>query len=112
MVMNQKRRRIDRALCSVERMEIMKDLKLWCRGRVLSYRCHIVVKEGNTFQWRPKSFRINDNWSCQNGFMELCEKTWKELQVEGWAVFRLVRKLRTMNGVIKLWKKRGVWFCG
>ncbi|XP_071687369.1 uncharacterized protein [Rutidosis leptorrhynchoides] len=44
--------------------------------------------------WGPKPFRFNNTWFEKVGFIQFCDNLWNEYIVDGWAAFRVNKKLR------------------
>ncbi|XP_071703960.1 uncharacterized protein [Rutidosis leptorrhynchoides] len=53
--------------------------------------------------WGPKPFRFNHSWLSKPGFLKFCEDLWNEFDVQGWAAFKIAKKLRLLKAYLKLW---------
>lgn len=56
-------------------------------------------------QWGPIPFRFDNKWLSNMKFVTLIEEVWKNTVIHGNASFRLVRKLKEVKNVIKVWTK-------
>ncbi|XP_071738841.1 uncharacterized protein [Rutidosis leptorrhynchoides] len=53
--------------------------------------------------WGPKPFRFNNSWLLKKGFVQFCDKLWKDYDVQGWAAFKVAKKMRLLKADIKIW---------
>ncbi|KAL7198644.1 hypothetical protein ACSBR2_021029 [Camellia fascicularis] len=95
--------RIDRVLVDPKWLEVF-NLKLWGLPRLISDHCPLLLMEDER-DWGPKPFRIINAWSLHPCFPAFVEKTWKEAEVEGWAGFVLLKKLKILKFELKAWHK-------
>lgn len=64
-----------------------------------------VLISADNRDWGPKSFRFMDIWLSNPRCLKLAEETWNSVQVEGWAGFILLQKLRAIKAKLKTWNK-------
>ncbi|XP_028060848.1 uncharacterized protein LOC114264432 [Camellia sinensis] len=93
--------RIDRFLLNPEWL-VWFNFKLWGLPRILSDHCPILLKEDDR-DWGPKPFKFLNAWVLHPSFLKEVEKVWVGTQVEGWAGFRIMVKLRTLKQALKIW---------
>ncbi|GMP47970.1 hypothetical protein CsSME_00015489 [Camellia sinensis var. sinensis] len=53
--------------------------------------------------WGTKPFRFINAWVSHPSFMKIVKQVWNDTQVEGWAGFRLMVKLRSLKQALKIW---------
>ncbi|XP_028096430.1 uncharacterized protein LOC114296321 [Camellia sinensis] len=53
--------------------------------------------------WGPKPFKFLNAWVLHPSFLKEVENVWVGTQVEGWAGFRIMVKLRTLKQALKIW---------
>ncbi|XP_071704559.1 uncharacterized protein [Rutidosis leptorrhynchoides] len=53
--------------------------------------------------WGPKPFRLNNTWFLKPGFLKFCDDLWNEYDVQGWAAYKIAKKLRLLKADMKLW---------
>lgn len=55
--------------------------------------------------WGPKPFRFLDIWLTNPSCLKVAEETRKNAQVNGWAEFIHLQKLRVIKEKLKVWNK-------
>ncbi|XP_071712536.1 uncharacterized protein [Rutidosis leptorrhynchoides] len=53
--------------------------------------------------WGPKPYRFNNTWFSKLGFIRFCENIWSEYNVDGWAAYKISKKLRLLKSDLKIW---------
>ncbi|CAL5430761.1 unnamed protein product [Camellia sinensis] len=89
--------RIDRFILESEWLVVF-NFKCWGLPRTVSDHCPIVLKEDNR-DWGPKPFQFMNCWVLHSDFLPMAEKVWLEDGSEGWAGYKLFKKL----GHLKEW---------
>lgn len=80
--------RLDRFLLSHEWLSCWPDCTQLVLERTFSDHCPILLKY-STQNWGPKPFRSLNCWFEDRRFKGFVEKTWSELNVQGWGAFVL-----------------------
>ncbi|GKV34368.1 hypothetical protein SLEP1_g42745 [Rubroshorea leprosula] len=96
--------RLDRVLMSDELCNLGKEWVQQGLKRTVSDHCPIMVKT-STADWGPKPFRVFDAWQQHPQFRKAVEDKWKELNVEGYAGYRCLKKLKRLKEFLKGWNK-------
>ncbi|KAL8508515.1 hypothetical protein ACS0TY_018949 [Phlomoides rotata] len=55
--------------------------------------------------WGPRPFRFINAWVKHPNFKEFFESKWYSYQVNGWAVYRLKEKLKSLRSDLEVWNK-------
>lgn len=95
--------RIDRFLLNLDWLEKFK-LKQWGLPRTLSDHCSILLKLDDR-DWGPKPFKFFIVWLSNPKCLQLMEKAWTGCNVQGWAAYRIHKKLKGMKDALKIWAK-------
>ncbi|XP_028056993.1 uncharacterized protein LOC114260985 [Camellia sinensis] len=93
--------RIDRVLVEPKWLESFNQ-KLWGLPRALSDHSPLLLIEDER-DWIPRPFRFLNAWTLHPNFLPFVEKLWKEHDVEGWARFRLFKKMTEFKLFLKQW---------
>ncbi|GKV50472.1 hypothetical protein SLEP1_g57172 [Rubroshorea leprosula] len=96
--------RLDRVLMSDEMCNLGREWVQQGLKRTVSDHCPIMVKT-SAADWGPKPFRMFDAWQQHPQFRKAVEDKWKELNVEGYAGYRCLQKLRRLKEFLKGWNK-------
>lgn len=54
--------------------------------------------------WGPRPFRFENGRLLQNNFLDLVRVSWDQIEVHGFAGFKLIKKLQCLKGKIREWK--------
>lgn len=95
--------RLDRFLVSIQWLEKFKLLQ-WGLPRPISDHCPIALRDDSR-DWGPRPFRFMDMWLSNPSCMKLAKDTWNEVQVNGWAGFMIMQKLKAVKDRLKVWNK-------
>ncbi|XP_028120048.1 uncharacterized protein LOC114317506 [Camellia sinensis] len=95
--------RIDRFLLDLKWMEKFS-FKQWGLPRSIFDHCPILIKEDDR-DWGPKPFKFINAWLSHKSFMSEVKKRWEEAQVQGWAGFRVMKKLNMLRSHLRVWNK-------
>ncbi|CAL5336186.1 unnamed protein product [Camellia sinensis] len=93
--------RIDRFLLDPVWLERYK-FKQWGLPRVISDHCPVLLMEDGR-DWGPKPFRFINAWTSHPQFKKEVEKVWEEVQIQGWASFRIMIKLKRLRAYLRRW---------
>lgn len=93
--------RIDRVLLEPKWLESF-NRKLWGLPRALSDHSPLLLIEDKR-DWGPRPFRFLNAWTLHPNFLPFVEKLWKEHDVEGWARFKLFKKITEFKLALKQW---------
>ncbi|GKV19346.1 hypothetical protein SLEP1_g29624 [Rubroshorea leprosula] len=96
--------RLDRVLMSDEMYNLEKEWVQQGLKRTVSDHCPIMVKT-TAADWGPKPFRVFDAWQQHPQYRKVVEDKWKELNVEGYAGYRCLQKLKRLKEFLKGWNK-------
>lgn len=88
--------RLDRFLIHSEWLSRF-NWKQWGLGRVLSDHCPIILKVDSR-DWGPKPFRFLNAWTLHPKFKMVVKEFWESSDIQGWAGFRVARKLKGLKG--------------
>lgn len=55
--------------------------------------------------WGPKPFKFLNPWLSHPNFMPEVKQIWENVQVSGWAGYRLMRKLKELKSHLRVWNK-------
>ncbi|XP_028101025.1 uncharacterized protein LOC114300334 [Camellia sinensis] len=66
--------------------------------------CPILIQEDGR-DWGPKPFKFINAWLSHPSFISEVKKRWEEAQVQGWAGFRVIRKLNLLRSHLRMWNK-------
>ncbi|XP_028075241.1 uncharacterized protein LOC114277542 [Camellia sinensis] len=66
--------------------------------------CPILLKDDDR-DWGPKPFKFINAWLSHPSFMSEVKKRWEEVQVQGWAGLRVMRKLNMLRSHLRVWNK-------
>ena len=96
--------RLDRFLVSPEWLSIFCNLSQI--GLSKSCSDHIPIQLGvDEKDWGPRPFRALDCWNFHANFLPLVKEKWENTIVNGWAGFKIHRKLRVVRGALAEWNK-------
>ncbi|GLT56373.1 hypothetical protein SLA2020_294170 [Shorea laevis] len=96
--------RLDRILMSDEMCNMGREWVQQGLKRTVSDHCPIMVKT-TAADWGPKPFRVFDAWQQHPQFRKAVEDKWKEINVEGYAGYRCLQKLKKLKDFLKGWNK-------
>ncbi|XP_028083443.1 uncharacterized protein LOC114284694 [Camellia sinensis] len=91
--------RIDRVLVEPKWLESF-NLKLWGLPIALSDHSPLLLMESER-DWGPRPFRFLNAWTLHPNFSPFVEKWWKENDVQGWAGFKLFKKMKELKLALK-----------
>ncbi|XP_028126752.1 uncharacterized protein LOC114323369 [Camellia sinensis] len=95
--------RIDRFLLDSLWMEIFS-FNQWGLPRTISDHSPILLKEDDR-DWGPKPFKFINAWTSYPTFLTEIKHIWEVAQVSGWAGYRLMRKLSSLRGHLRVWNR-------
>ncbi|XP_028066337.1 uncharacterized protein LOC114269242 [Camellia sinensis] len=55
--------------------------------------------------WGSKPFRFVNAWCLHPSFVSLVDKSWKETVVHGWTGYVLLKKLKALKQILRIWNK-------
>lgn len=55
--------------------------------------------------WGPKPFRFYNFWFSNPSCVNIMKQAWEGTQVQGFAAFRIIQKLKSMKESLKTWSK-------
>ncbi|CAL5361639.1 unnamed protein product [Camellia sinensis] len=61
----------------------------------------LLMEDGR--DWGPKPFRFINAWTSHPQFKKEVEKVWEEVQIQGWASFRIMIKLKRLRAYLRRW---------
>ncbi|GFS42115.1 hypothetical protein Acr_00g0078180 [Actinidia rufa] len=93
--------RIDRFLIHPEWLEIF-NFKQWGLPRFLSDHSPIILME-DLRDWGPRPFKFINAWVLHPKCLQVMESAWMQSDVQGWAGYRIMRKLKGMKEALKEW---------
>ncbi|XP_028121762.1 uncharacterized protein LOC114318984 [Camellia sinensis] len=92
--------KIDRFLLDPSWLEKFK-FKLWGLPRIVSDHCPLLLKEDER-NWDPRPFRFLNAWLLHPSFTANVQRSWVDVQVQGWAGSRVKMKFR-LKDELKRW---------
>ncbi|GFS28866.1 hypothetical protein Acr_00g0004350 [Actinidia rufa] len=95
--------RIDRFLIHPEWLDIF-NFKQWGLPRSLSDHCPIILME-DLRDWGPRPFKFINAWVLHPKCLEVMESAWIQSDEQGWAGYRIMRKLKSMKEALKEWNR-------
>ena len=81
----------------------MFKLKQW--ARTISNHFLILLKLDDR-DWGPKPFNFFNTWLSNSKCIWLMEESWSNNSDQGWAAFRIHKKLKNMKASLKTWAKK------
>lgn len=78
--------------------------KQWGLSRILSDHCPVILKV-DARDWGPKPFRFLNAWTLHPNFKQMVKECWESSIIQGWAGFRVARKLKGLKRALKSWNK-------
>ncbi|XP_028089573.1 uncharacterized protein LOC114289924 [Camellia sinensis] len=87
--------------------EVVRWRKIWESlglSRTISDHCPILLKEDDR-DWGLKPFKFINAWRSHPTFMAEVKKRWEDTQVQGWAGYRVMRKLSILRDHLRVWNK-------
>ncbi|PSS08274.1 Endonuclease [Actinidia chinensis var. chinensis] len=97
--------RLDRFLVSFDWCEKF-NIRQWGLPRPISDHCPILISDEEK-DWGPKIFRFMDAWLSHPKFMPLVKDVWENTDVNGWAGFRILKKMQALKSKLKIWNVEG-----
>ncbi|XP_025638493.1 uncharacterized protein [Arachis hypogaea] len=91
--------RIDRALVSLEWLEMFPETRLRGGPRGLSDHCPIIVEDKRPRDG-PRPFQSLDSWFTHEGFLRMVKKEWR-----GLGEMQLTEKLKALTGPLGRWHR-------
>ncbi|XP_025628356.1 uncharacterized protein [Arachis hypogaea] len=91
--------RIDRAMVTVDWLEVFPETRLRGGPRGLSDHCPIIVEE-NMMSRGPKPFRSLDSWFTHTCFLRMVREKWR-----GLGEMQFTDKLRALTAPLRRWHK-------
>ncbi|KAL7181748.1 hypothetical protein ACSBR1_040615 [Camellia fascicularis] len=76
--------------------------KLWGLPRGVSDHCPLLLME-DLRNWGPRPFKFINAWALHSNFPTVVEKCWVGSSVQGWAGYKLLRKLSLLKLELKKW---------
>ncbi|XP_058180157.1 uncharacterized protein LOC131298697 [Rhododendron vialii] len=70
----------------------------------ISDHCPVVLLDDDR-DWGPRSFRFLDIWLSNPNCMRIAKETWEEVQINGWAGFIFLQKLKAIKDKLRVWNK-------
>ncbi|GKV34792.1 hypothetical protein SLEP1_g43134 [Rubroshorea leprosula] len=96
--------RLDRVLMTVEMSSMGEEWVQKGLRRNISDHCAIILKTRVT-DWGPRPFRVLDVWQQHLDFKKFVEDNWNEMEVDGFAGYRYLQKLKMLKKFLKGWNK-------
>ncbi|XP_028083295.1 uncharacterized protein LOC114284558 [Camellia sinensis] len=93
--------KIDRFLLDAIWLEKFR-FQMWGLPRLVSEHCPLLLMEDKR-NWGPRPFRFLNAWTLYPGFLSAAKRAWSEHQVQGWACYRVQRRLGGMKVELKKW---------
>lgn len=56
-------------------------------------------------EWGPKPFKFFNAWLSHPNYLKAMKEAWESNNDQGWATFRLFKKLQSVKEALKVWKK-------
>ena len=72
--------------------------------RLISDHCPIKLSSSSV-DWGPKPFRFENCWLVNKQFLGLACSWWSQVEVSGYAGFKIGKKLHILKNQIKRWNK-------
>ncbi|XP_057469671.1 uncharacterized protein LOC130758752 [Actinidia eriantha] len=93
--------RIDRFLLNFVWLDKF-NLKQWGLPITISDHCPVLIKLDDR-DWGPKPFKFLNVWLSNPNCVKLMEEAWESNTDQGWAAFRIHKKLKSMKASLKVW---------
>ncbi|XP_028112692.1 uncharacterized protein LOC114310798 [Camellia sinensis] len=93
--------RIDRFLLEGRWLEQFS-FKQWGLPGTISDHCPVMIKEDER-NWGPKPFKFINAWLLHPNFISAVKSSWEVQVQQGWAGFRLLRKLASLKASLRRW---------
>ncbi|GFZ16219.1 hypothetical protein Acr_25g0006280 [Actinidia rufa] len=80
------------------------NFKQWGLPRSLSDHSPIILME-DLRDWGPRPFKFINAWVLHPKCLQVMESAWMQSDVQGWAGYRIMRKLKGMKEALKEWNR-------